>query len=181
MTVPLKILAVLALLGGFLGIPGASAINGFLSPVFGEHGHVETHGAEACGSHAACLPYLMMVISTGIAIAGIYLAYLMYIKSPELPKKLAERFSLIYKLLLNKYYVDEIYDALFVNPIKKISLLLWKRVDAQLIDGTVNGVAGFVRGVGSVLRLSQTGYVRNYAFYIVAGCIFIIVFVVFGK
>ncbi|MBF8276316.1 MAG: nuoL 1 [Candidatus Brocadiaceae bacterium] len=181
MTVPLKILAVLALLGGFLGIPGASAINGFLSPVFGEHGHVETHGAEACGSHAACLPYLMMVISTGIAIAGIYLAYLMYIKSPELPKKLAERFSLIYKLLLNKYYIDEIYDALFVNPIKKISLLLWKRVDAQLIDGTVNGVAGFVRGFGSVLRLSQTGYVRNYAFYIVAGCIFIIVFVVFGK
>ena len=181
MTVPLKILAVLALLGGFLGIPGASAINGFLSPVFGEHGHVETHGAEACGSHAACLPYLMMVISTGIAIAGIYLAYLMYIKSPELPKKLAERFSLIYKLLLNKYYVDEIYDALFVNPIKKISLLLWKRMDVQLIDGTVNGVAGFVRGFGSVLRLSQTGYVRNYAFYIVAGCIFIIVFVVFGK
>ncbi|MEK6737389.1 MAG: NADH-quinone oxidoreductase subunit L, partial [Planctomycetota bacterium] len=157
MTVPLKILAVLALLGGFLGIPGASAISSFLSPVFGEHGHIETAGTETGGHHiAAWLPYLMMVVSTGIAIAGIYLAYLMYIKRPELPKKLAERFGLIYKLLLNKYYIDEIYDALFVNPIKKISLLLWKRVDAQLIDGTVNGVAGFVRGVGSVLRLSQT-------------------------
>ena len=62
---------------------------------------------------------MMMVVSTAIAIAGIYLAYQMYIKKPEIPKKLAERFHLIYKLLLNKYYVDEIYDALFVNPIKK--------------------------------------------------------------
>ena len=120
MTLPLTVLAGLSVVGGFLGIPGASAISNFLAPVFGEHGHTEISGAEAGVHHSAWLPYLMMVVSTAIAIAGIYLAYQMYIKKPEMPKKLAERFRLIYKLLLNKYYVDEIYDALFVNPIKKV-------------------------------------------------------------
>jgi NADH-quinone oxidoreductase subunit L len=106
----------------------------------------------------------------------------MYIKKPEMPKRLAERFSLIYKLLLNKYYVDEIYDVLFVNPTKKISgQILWKVVDVKMIDGSVNGIARLVRGFGNVLRLLQTGYIRNYAFYIVLGCIFILVFAVFGK
>jgi len=181
MTLPLTVLAGLSFVGGFLGIPGASAISNFLSPVFGEHGHAEISGAEAGVHHSAWLPYLMMVVSTAIAIAGIYLAYQMYIKKPEMPKKLAERFRLIYKLLLNKYYVDEIYDVLFVNPIKIGSVQLWKQVDARMIDGSVNGIARLVGWFSNVFRLLQTGYIRNYAFYIVAGCIFIIVLTVFGK
>jgi NADH-quinone oxidoreductase subunit L len=69
-----------------------------------------------------------------------------------------------------------------VNPIKKISAqLLWKLVDAKIIDGSVNGIARIVGWLGNILRLSQTGYIRNYAFYIVVGCIFIIVFAVLGK
>lgn len=180
MTLPLTVLAGLSFFGGFLGIPGASAINHFLSPVLG--GHTEIPGAASGGHHGAWLPYLMMVVSTAIALGGIFLAHHMYIKKPALPKKLAERFSLIYKLLLNKYYVDEIYDALFVHPTKKISAqILWKLVDVKMIDGSVNGIARLVRGFGNVLRLLQTGYIRNYAFYIVLGCIFIIVFAVFGK
>lgn len=182
MTLPLTVLAGLSLFGGFLGIPGASAINRFLSPVLGGHGHTEISGAESGVHHGAGLPYLMMVVSTAIALGGIFLAYHMYIKKPEMPKRLAERFSLIYKLLLNKYYVDEIYDVLFVNPTKKISgQILWKVVDVKMIDGSVNGIARLVRGFGNVLRLLQTGYIRNYAFYIVLGCIFILVFAVFGK
>jgi len=181
MTLPLTVLAILSFFGGFLGIPGASAISRFLSPVFGEHGHAEISGAETGVYHSAWLPYLMMVVSTAIAIAGIYLAYQMYIKKPEMPKKLAERFSLIYKLLLNKYYVDEIYDVLFVNPTKKISVQLWKCVDVKMIDGSVNGIARLVGWFSNVLRLLQTGYIRNYAFYIVAGCIFIVVLTVWGK
>lgn len=181
MTLPLMILAGLSFFGGFLGIPGASAITGFLSPVFGEHGHAESSAAEAGVHHSAWLPYLMMVISTAIALAGIFLAYQMYRKKTELPGKLAGRFRVIYKLLLNKYYVDEMYDALFVNPTKKISVQLWKRVDSGMIDGSVNGIARLVGGIGNVLRLLQTGYIRNYAFYIVIGCIFIIVFMVLGR
>lgn len=182
MTLPLTVLAGLSFFGGFLGIPGASAISHFLSPVLGGHGHTEISGAASVGHHGAGLPYLMMVVSTAIALGGIFLAYYLYIKKPELPKKLAERFRLIYKLLLNKYYVDEIYDVLFVNPTKKISAqILWKFVDVKMIDGSVNGIARLVRGFGNVLRLLQTGYIRNYAFYIVLGCIFVVVLAVFGK
>jgi len=180
MTMPLVILAGLSFVGGFFGLPGASAINKFLSPVFGAHGHSGTSGAEGGVHHSAMLPYLMMFVSTAIAVAGIYLAYQMYIKKPEMPKKLAERFNLIYKLLLNKYYIDELYDALFVNPVKKGSVLLWKYVDAKMIDGSVNGIARLVGWFGGVVRYLQTGYVRNYAFYIVVGCIFIVVFAAFG-
>lgn len=176
MTFPLTVLAGLSFVGGFLGIPGASALSSFLSPVFGEHGHPEISGTEAGGRHSEGHPYLMMVVSTAIAIAGIYLAYHMYVKKPEIPKRLAERFRFIYKLLLNKYYVDEMYDALFVNPVKKGSVLLWKGVDVKVIDGSVNGIARLVGWFSTVLRLTQTGYVRNYTFYIVVGCIFVIVF-----
>ncbi|MCF6155415.1 MAG: NADH-quinone oxidoreductase subunit L [Candidatus Brocadia sp.] len=181
MTLPLIVLAGLSFFGGFLGIPGVSAITSFLAPVFGGHGHTEISATEAGVHHSAWLPYVMMVISTAIALAGIFLAYQMYMKKPELPGKLAERFRLIHKLLLNKYYVDEIYDILFVNSTKKISVQLWKRVDTGMIDGSVNGIARLVGGIGNVLRLLQTGYIRNYAFYIVIGCIFIIVFAVLGK
>lgn len=177
MTLPLTVLAGLSFFGGFLGIPGANALSCFLAPVLGGHGHTET-----AGHHDAWLPYLMMAVSTAIAIAGIFLAYQMYIKKPGVPQRLAERFRFVHTLLLNKYYVDEIYDALFVNPVKKISAqFLWKGVDVRIIDGSVNGIARLVGGIGNILRLLQTGYIRNYAFYIVAGCIFIIVLAVFGR
>ncbi|MCF6150360.1 MAG: NADH-quinone oxidoreductase subunit L [Candidatus Kuenenia sp.] len=175
MTIPLIILAGLSIIGGFWGLPGASALNHFLSPVFGGHGHNEMHGVEAGAHHGIGLPSLMMVVSTLIAIGGIWLAYQMYVKKQELPKKLAERFALPYRILYNKYYVDEIYDAIFVNPVKKISVQLWKKVDAMMIDGSVNGVARFVTGTSNIFRFLQTGYVRNYAFYIVVGCIFILI------
>lgn len=182
MTLPLVALAGLSFVGGFFGIPGANALEHFLAPVLGGHGHTEVSGTVSAGHHGAWLSYLMMVISTAIALVGIFLAYQMYIKKPELSKKLAERFRLIHKLLLNKYYIDEIYDAIFINPTKKISTqVLWKVIDVRMIDGSVNGIARLVGRIGSVLRHLQTGYIRNYAFYIVVGCILIIVLAVFGR
>ena len=115
-----------------------------------------------------------MVVSTAIAIAGIYLAYQMYIKKPEMPKKLAERFGLIYKLLLNKYYIDEIYDTLFVNPIKNGSIFLWESFDNRVIDGIVNGVASFFEGGSSVLRRLQTGVAQSYMLSILIGAVMIL-------
>lgn len=181
MTIPLVILAGLSGIGGFLGIPGVNVIHSFLSPVFGAHAHVEISETETTVHHSEGNPYLMMVISTAIALAGIFMAYQMYIKKPGLPKRLAERFPVMYKTLLNKYYVDEIYDTLFVKLTKKMAVLLWKRVDVQIIDGSVNGIARLVGWLGNILRLTQTGYVRNYAFYIVIGCICIIVYIALGK
>src|SRR3989338_6055087 len=181
MTLPLTILAGLSFVGGFMGIPGASAINNFLAPVFSSHSHTEMSGIHTGSQHGEGHPYLMMVISTAIAIAGISLAYQMYIKKPDLPKRLSERFHIFYKLLLNKYYIDEIYDVLFVNTTKKGSVLLWKYIDAGMIDGSVNGIARLVGWFSNVFRLLQTGYVRNYAFYIVVGCIFIILLTILLK
>ncbi|MCF6157002.1 MAG: NADH-quinone oxidoreductase subunit L [wastewater metagenome] len=181
MTIPLIVLAGLSSIGGFLGIPGAHVMSTFLSPVFSASGHTKVSGAEISVHHGEGNPYLMMVVSTAIALTGIFIAYQMYIKKPELPKKLAERFRFIYRVLLNKYYVDEIYTALFVNPTRKIAVFFWKCVDIQIIDGSVNGIARSIGWFSSNLRYLQTGYVRNYAFYIVVGCIFIIVLAALGK
>jgi NADH-quinone oxidoreductase subunit L len=181
MTIPLMILAGLSIAGGFLGIPGANAIDKFLSPIFSPLNPMEISGAGVEVHHAGGNPYLMMVISTVIAVAGIFTAYHLYVRRPELPGRLAERFHRIYKILLNKYYIDEMYDILFVNSMKRMAVLLWKRVDVQVIDGSVNGIARFVGWLSTALRLLQTGYVRNYAFYIVIGCVFIIVLAALGR
>ena len=172
--IPLLVLALLSILGGFIGFPAASAINSFLAPVIGG-GH---HGMADGGSlhHVSnSLMFSMMGISTGIAVAGILLAYLMYIKQPDLPAKIVGRFKLIYTIIYNKYYVDEIYDATIVKPTVKTSFILWKVVDVKIIDGFVNAVARIVELKAEVLKLFQTGYVRNYALSILLGGVIIIV------
>jgi NADH-quinone oxidoreductase subunit L len=88
---------------------------------------------------------------------------------------MALRFKPIHTLLLNKYYVDEIYDALFVQPIKQLSTKgLWRGADAGLIDGAVNGVGIAVRGLSGGLRRVQTGSVRTYAAGIFVGVVLIV-------
>jgi NADH-quinone oxidoreductase subunit L len=85
------------------------------------------------------------------------------------------RYRGLYITLLNKYWVDEIYDALIVNPIHWISTnLMWNFVDVKVIDGTVNGAGEFVRGSGSLLRKLQSGYVRSYAGWILLGAVFLV-------
>ncbi|MGR3218767.1 MAG: NADH-quinone oxidoreductase subunit L [Candidatus Anammoxibacter sp.] len=182
MILPLMVLALLALVGGFVGLPGLSLISKFLGPVMAsEHGH-ELGKAIAEGMHGGghmTKVYIMMAVSTGIAIAGILLAYIMYMKVPSLPGRLAARFSLLHKVILNKFYVDEIYDAIFVNPTKKFSIFLWKFFDVKVVDGIVNGTATIVELNGSMLKMFQTGFVRNYAFLMVFGGILIILFTIF--
>jgi len=115
------------------------------------------------------LEVLMMVVSLAIALGGLGLAYYMYIKNPSLPKRLAEKFKLLYQLICNKYFVDEIYDFLFVNPIKRGSEILWTFFDVRVVDGMVNGSGRFVEFGSSVLKRIQTGYVQNYALSILVG------------
>ena len=172
--IPLLVLALLSIFGGFIGFPTANAINSFLAPVIGG-GH---HGMVDGGSlrHVSnSLMFSMMGISTGIAVAGVILAYLMYIKNPEWPAKIIEQFKMIYTIIYNKYYVDEIYDATIVKPTVKTSSILWKIVDVKIIDGFVNAIARIVELKGEVLKLFQTGYVRNYALSILLGGVIIIV------
>ncbi|MFQ5714648.1 MAG: NADH-quinone oxidoreductase subunit L [Candidatus Scalinduaceae bacterium] len=172
---PLIVLAFLSVVGGFLGFPAASAINDFLAPVIGGGGHLAmADGGEA--HHASGkLMYSMMGLSTGIAFVGIILAYVMYIKKPDLPAKIVDKFKLVYKIIFNKYYVDEIYDATVVNPTVKSSFFLWRVIDARVIDGFVNGVGRLIELKSEILRLFQTGYVRNYALSMLLGGVIIII------
>ena len=103
-----------------------------------------------------------MAISIGIALAGIGIAFVFWYQRPSVPAALARQFSGVHRLLLNKYYLDEIYDAVIVQPIKQVSTgALWKGVDAGVIDGSVNGVGAGVQSLSSSLRRLQTGSIRD--------------------
>lgn len=182
MVYPLMILALLSLIGGFVGLPGVSIISKFLDPVMASsHGHALGDAVSEIGHGGAHMKkvFIMMAVSTGIAVAGILLAYLMYIKKPHLPEMVATRFRLLHKMVFNKFYVDEFYDTLFVNPIKGFSVFLWKIFDVKFIDGMVNGAAKIVELNGAMLKIIQTGFVRNYAFLMVFGGILVILFTMF--
>jgi NADH-quinone oxidoreductase subunit L len=156
MIVPLAILGLLSLVGGFL-----FKIPDFLASVF--------PAAEVPEDTS------LMIISVAAGLIGIGLAWLMYMAQPSLSDSLVAAFKPIYTLIYNKYFVDEIYDAAIVNPVVKGSRsLLWKRVDAGLIDGSVNGVADRARNVGSVLRLLQSGSIRSYATWVLLGAVVLI-------
>ncbi len=179
-TIPLAILAFLAIVGGYIGVPkalgGNYAIGGFLDPVFGHA--KELHNLNALGSHA--LEYTLIALSVCIAFFGIYMAWLMYMKNPALPAQFTAKFAGLYRFVFNKWYVDELYDFVFVNPCKRFGTFLWRIFDVKIIDGIVNGCAWVFKGVGSGLRYTQTGYMYNYAVAMVVGVVVIVGFYVFG-
>jgi len=155
MTVPLVILALLSLFGGYLSVPT------WLEKFFPTLEAPEDFALVA-----------ISVIAGGL---GIGLAFLMY-RNPGLADSLARNLGVIYRTVCNKYYVDEIYDALIVKPIVKGSrLVLWRGVDAGLIDGTVNGVGSQAQGLGGWLKLFQSGNIRSYATWVVFGSVILVV------
>ncbi|RLA89814.1 MAG: NADH-quinone oxidoreductase subunit L [Deltaproteobacteria bacterium] len=169
MTLPLIALAVLSTIGGFVGIPiieGANVFHEFLAPAI-----VHVHRPEI--HYPISFEVFMMVVSVIIALLGINTAYRMYIKRPELPQLVTEKIPLLYDLIYHKYYVDELYAATVVNPIKMGSDFLWKGVDEKVVDGAVNGSAGLVEWLSYHIRKLETGYVQNYALAILIG-VFII-------
>jgi NADH-quinone oxidoreductase subunit L len=172
MTVPLIVLAVLSVIGGYIGIPEVfsgghgNIFHNWLAPIF--------HNAERklafYGSHTHAEEILLMTISTVGAIASILFARYVYLKNPQIAVNTANKFKGYYKLLWNKYYVDEIYDAAIVNPIKKISeSFLWKIVDNKIIDGLVNGSAKLIDIISVNIRKVQTGVAQFYAIIMVLG------------
>jgi len=175
MTVPLIVLALLSIVGGFVGVPaslgGGNAIEHWLEPVFERANLVmslPSHGVET-------IEYVLMALSVGVGVGGILLARLWYLKKQEMPQQLSTRVPGLYKLLLNKYFVDEAYDAAVVTPIQKSSeTLLWKIVDVGIIDGLVNGLAKLFGSVSKVIRMGQTGAAQNYMFVFLLGVVVIL-------
>ncbi len=180
MAIALVVLAIGSIVAGFFGVPhalgGHNAIEAFLEPSF----HAMTlSGAELAHATAvhgdAATELGLMGFSVLVALAGITLAYFLFKKNPQRADALATRFSGVHTVLSNKYYVDEIYNAVFVQPIKRLSeTALWRVVDAGVIDGIVNGVGLMVRGWSAVLRRVQTGSVRAYAMSIFVGVVAIL-------
>ena len=121
------------------------------------------------------MEYLLMFVSVAIAASGIYVARWLYLQREELAVSLAKRYPRIYRTLLHKYYVDEMYDAVIVDPTVKISNdILWKAMDVTMIDGSVNGSAKIINGIGQMLRKIQTGVAQSYAVVFIGGILFVI-------
>jgi len=174
MTVPLMLLAVLSVIGGWVGIPevlgGHNHFEAWLAPVFG-HGAAGVHEAA---HHPVALELGLMAGSVAVALCGIGLAYYLYRVRTEKPKEIAETVPTLYDVVYNKYYVDEIYDIFIVRKIVDGSVWLWRAFDAAFIDGIVNGIAAAVRGAGDGVRRLQTGVVGNYAFSLLLGAVLIV-------
>jgi NADH-quinone oxidoreductase subunit L len=176
MTVPLWILAVGAVLSGWIGIPKLLSFgrdinwfHRFLEPVI-----AKPQGLEA-GEHniGIGLELLLLLITVAVALGGIYLAWRAYGDDRELAKERAwaQRFPAVYRLLVNKYYVDEIYDRLIVRPLALLSRFFWKVIDSFIIDGAFTASAFLTELTGDIGRFSTTGNVRNYALYFFLGVI----------
>ncbi len=199
MAIALVVLAVGAVLAGYVGVPGVlfgeNRIERFLEPSFEAPAIVAGQEAGAASDEVApasspavapaaeagvpagdtALEGRMMATSTLVAFAGIGLAWLFFLKRRDLAEAAARRFGALHRLLLNKYYVDEIYDTAVVQPVRIVSeQALWKGIDVGVIDGAVNGAGVTVRGASGLLRLVQTGSIRAYAASLMVGTLLIL-------
>jgi NADH-quinone oxidoreductase subunit L len=196
MLVPLVILAVLSLIGGYVGVPGSlggdNHFDKFLGPVFhsstpanapgeamGEKGASEqtTEGSEP--KTGASNELLFTGISVLAAFLGLGLAWFFYHRDPKLPDRIATSLSGAHQTLVHKYYVDELYGVLFVRPlINGSTRILWHDVDQGVIDAAVNDAGQGAKHVSDEVRQMQSGNIRSYAGWIAAGAAAVIGFVI---
>ncbi|MEW6054375.1 MAG: NADH-quinone oxidoreductase subunit L [Nitrospirota bacterium] len=169
MTIPLMLLAVGAVAAGWFGIPpilgGGAHFTHFLEPVVG---HPELHGTHA-------EEWGVMGLSTTLALIGLVLAAFMYLRKSDLPEKISTQFAGVYRLLYNKYFIDELYNHTIVKPTVWIAKqVLVAITDARMIEGVVNGVPGAIGRFSQKLRKVQTGLAQHYGIIMAAGAFFIV-------
>jgi NADH-quinone oxidoreductase subunit L len=184
MAFALIVLALGSIVAGYAGFPralgGSNPFERFLEPSFiASQDAVRPDGLEANLEEAetatASLEVGLMAVSTLVAAAGIGLAFFFFLQNPRAADDMANRFAGLHRVLVNKYYVDEIYDATLVQPIRIVSEDgLWKGIDVRAIDGTVNRVGGMVVGSSEILRRLQTGSVRVSAASLFLGVVMIL-------
>ena len=182
MTVPLTILAVGAVVSGWIGIPAVMTfgrdvnwLHHFLGPVIaavpaGGHGHAMSHAVE----------WVLIGVSVAVAVTGIVLARRWWgARGVASDATFAARFPAVQRTLENKYWVDEFYDAVVVRPLAWIARMLWKVVDTLIIDGSLHVGAFLTELTGDLGRFSTTGNVRNYALYFFGGLLLLFWWMVF--
>ncbi len=173
MLAPLMILAVLSVVGGLVGI--GNGFEHFLAPVFGTGEAASAAGEGA--SHG--MELLLMFVSVLVAASGAVLAWVLYVSKPYLPQKIADTLGGFYSAVLNKYYVDELYAALFVKPLVDGSThILWQGVDRKVIDDSINDAADGALHVSDEVRHMQSGNLRSYAGWIAAGSAVVIAYMI---
>jgi NADH-quinone oxidoreductase subunit L len=184
MLIPLVILAILSVIGGWVGVSkamgGSNHFEHYLAPIF-EH-------EEAAPESAALAPQVepstamelkLSIDATVAALAGIGLAWLFYYKRRDLPEKVAASLHGLYVAIENKYFVDEFYGAAIVKPlILGSTYLLWKGIDVGVIDRTINDSADAARDVSRGFRQMQSGNIRSYAGWVAAGAAAVVVFMI---
>jgi len=183
-TIPLMVLGALATVGGFIGMPkvmGAlpNYLEHWLDPVFELANEFGTKYAHEGGHHSHALEWGLMGLSIAIAVVGIMIALTMYVKNTGAPARFTATFPALHRAVYNKWYIDELYDFLFVNPCKAFGQFLWKGFDVVVVDGIVNGVANVVMGFSGIFRYMQSGYIYNYAFSMVLGVVVILGYYIF--
>lgn len=172
MTIPLMVLAVLSIVGGFVGIPevlgGTHFLEEFLKPVFEDSSlrmaHHLSHDTE----------YMLMGVAITVMAVAIYYAHDIYVKKNTLPVGETEELNPIHKLVYKKYWVDELYENVITKPLNFISEGLYKVIDNQVVDAIINGVGSLVSWTSSKVRLIQTGNMGFYIFVMVIGIVIIL-------
>ena len=197
MLVPLVILAVLSFVGGWVGVPGSLGGNNhfdkFLGPVFrtstpGVNGELaqpgemapperETEGPEPKTGFSTELVFTGISVLAGLL--GLFLAWLFYLRRPELPDRMVASFHGLYHAVADKYWIDELYQALFVNPLIAISsIVFWRGIDQGVIDATLDGSADGARELSDSVRHMQSGNLRSYAGWVAMGAAAVIAYMV---
>jgi NADH-quinone oxidoreductase subunit L len=175
MTFPLQALAFFSIIAGYVGLPVVFGKNlnwfgHFLEPVIDVH-----HEAHlSLGTE-----WILILFSVAVALLGIYLAYIFYIKKPQTPHNLVSKFPSLYRLLFNKYYMDEIYEATIVRPLVKGSELVYDNFDLKVIDGAANGSAKATGFFGKIFSYFQTGLIKDYALIFLLGVILLLGYLLF--
>jgi NADH-quinone oxidoreductase subunit L len=172
---PLVILAVLSVVGGFVGY--GNRFEHFLAPVFQIGDVTAAETSHEAGDRT--LEYLLMGVSISVAGLGWLLAYLLYSRRPKLPARIAASLGGLYQAVVHKYYVDELYAVLFIKPvIDGSTTILWHGVDQGVIDASVNNSASAAREVSDTVRHMQSGNLRSYAGWVAAGGAVVIAYMV---
>jgi NADH-quinone oxidoreductase subunit L len=176
MTLPLMLLALLSIIGGWVGVPAAlgghDEIGEFLAPVF-------SNGATEAVSHG--LELGLAFVSVLVALLGLFIAYVLYYKKPLTAAGYAARFPALYRIVENKFYIDEVYQAIIVTPLLMFSrLILGTFVDGGLVNGSGYAAGASARGLGTLVRKVQSGNIRSYAGWLALGAAAVIAVMIFG-
>jgi NADH-quinone oxidoreductase subunit L len=182
MTVPLAILALLSIIGGWVGIPAAlgghNEIEHFLDPVFS----TGTIAEAATTTSSRGLELGLMTVSVLVVAIGFLFAFVFYYKKPGTGAALARRAPALYNLVLNKFYIDEVYSALIITPLLMFSrLFLGGLVDGGIVNGSGAAAGATTRGLSSLVRRVQSGNIRSYAGWLALGAAAVLLVMIFGR